>query len=71
MLLLPQEGKHEKRLKAPQTQHSTTNHVRYCCVHAIIALRVYACECLFVCEVGAFFPPEGALAGLQVRAIES
>lgn len=34
-----------------------TNHTSYCCARAIIALRVYACECVFACEVGAFVLP--------------
>lgn len=44
--------KHRKLLT-----HSTalTNHTSYCCVCAIIAQRVCACECVFgVCEVGVF-----------------
>lgn len=37
-------------------RHSTalTNHTSYCCVRAITARQVHACECVFVCEVGAF-----------------
>jgi len=43
--------KHPKLLR-----HSMplTNHTSYCCVRAIIARRVYACKCVFVCEVCAF-----------------
>lgn len=45
--------KHPKLLR-----HSTllTNHTSYCCVRAIIALRVHAPKCVFVWEVCAFVP---------------
>lgn len=55
MLLLPQEGKHEKTRKAPQTQHAADkSHQLLLCVRAIIARRVCARECVFVCGAGAF-----------------
>lgn len=44
----------KKRRKLLRRSTALTNHTSYCCVRAIIAPRVYACECVFVCEVGAF-----------------
>lgn len=55
MLLLPQEGKHEKMSKAPQTQHAADkSHQLLPCACHYCSARVYAAECVFVCEVGAF-----------------
>lgn len=71
MLLLPQEGKHEKMSKAPSTQHGADkSHQLLLCACHYCSASAQAHKCVFaVCEV--LGPPEGALAGWQVRAMGS
>lgn len=61
----------EKCRKLLRRSTALTNHTSYCCVRAIIALRVYARKCVSACEVGAFVLLRVLWQGWQVRAMGS